>query len=174
MQETITFQENGDGRVKASPLAKKMAAEKGIALTQVSGSGDGGRIVRRDIENFVPGTETSEVAPVINIPAYIGEESFEEVAVSQMRKTIAGRLSQNKFTAPHFYLTISVDMSNAMDARKRMNENSPVKISFNDIIVKHQPWHYAGIRVNSSWLGDRSASTTMYISEWPWPSMTDW
>ncbi|HAE14835.1 MAG: pyruvate dehydrogenase complex dihydrolipoamide acetyltransferase [Chitinophagales bacterium] len=156
VQETITFQENGDGRVKASPLAKKMAAEKGIALTQVSGSGDGGRIVRRDIENFVPGTETSEVAPVINIPAYIGEESFEEVAVSQMRKTIAGRLSQSKFTAPHFYLTISVDMSNAMDARKRMNENSPVKISFNDIIVKASALalrRHPG--VNSSWLGDK-------------------
>lgn len=133
-----------------------MAAEKGIALTQVSGSGDGGRIVRRDIENFVPGTETSEVAPVINIPAYIGEESFEEVAVSQMRKTIAGRLSQSKFTAPHFYLTISVDMSNAMDARKRMNENSPVKISFNDIIVKASALalrRHPG--VNSSWLGDK-------------------
>ena len=156
VQETIAFQENGDGRVKASPLAKKMAAEKGIALTQVSGSGDGGRIVRRDIENFVPGTETSEVAPVINIPAYIGEESFEEVAVSQMRKTIAGRLSQSKFTAPHFYLTISVDMSNAMDARKRMNENSPVKISFNDIIVKASALalrRHPG--VNSSWLGDK-------------------
>lgn len=112
--------------------------------------------MRRDIENFVPGTETSEVAPVINIPAYIGEESFEEVAVSQMRKTIAGRLSQSKFTAPHFYLTISVDMSNAMDARKRMNENSPVKISFNDIIVKASALalrRHPG--VNSSWLGDK-------------------
>lgn len=151
---------SGDDRVKASPLAKKIAAEKGIPLTSLSGTGDGGRIVRRDVENFVPQADNARTADqkqvVINIPTYVGEESFEEVAVSQMRKTIAARLSQSKFTAPHFYLTISVDMDNAMAARKSMNEVAPVKISFNDMIVKACALalrqHPA---VNSSWLGDK-------------------
>lgn len=151
---------SGDDRVKASPLAKKIAAEKGIPLTSLSGTGDGGRIVRRDVENFVPQADNARTADqkqvVINIPTYVGEESFEDVAVSQMRKTIAARLSQSKFTAPHFYLTISVDMDNAMAARKSMNEVAPVKISFNDMIVKACALalrqHPA---VNSSWLGDK-------------------
>lgn len=150
----------GDDRLKASPLARKIAAEKGISLEKISGSGDGGRIVKRDVENFVPVAETTQTSVqqqvVVNIPTFVGEESFEEVAVSQMRKTIAARLSQSKFTAPHFYLTISVDMDKAMAARKSMNEVAPVKISFNDMIVKACALalrqHPA---VNSSWLGDK-------------------
>ena len=151
-----------DSRLKASPLAKKMAEEKGIDIQGVTGSGDGGRIVKRDVENFVPqkkeAVKESEQKQqvVINIPQYVGEESFEEVPVSQMRKTIAKRLSESKFTSPHFYLTISVDMDRAMEVRKSLNEIAQVKISFNDLIVKACAMslrlHPA---VNSSWLGDK-------------------
>ena len=150
-----------DGRLKASPLAKKIAAEKGIPLHQVNGSGDGGRIVRRDVENYVPAAASAETPAkekqvVINIPTFVGEESFEEVAVSQMRKTIAGRLSESKFSAPHFYLTISIDMDNAIAARKSMNEVAPVKISFNDMIVKAAALSLRQHKaVNSSWLGTK-------------------
>ena len=151
-----------DSRLKASPLAKKMAEEKGIDIQVVTGSGDGGRIVKRDVENFVPqkkeAVKESEQKQqvVINIPQYVGEESFEEVPVSQMRKTIAKRLTESKFTSPHFYLTISVDMDRAMEVRKSLNEIAQVKISFNDLIVKACAMslrlHPA---VNSSWLGDK-------------------
>ena len=151
-----------DSRLKASPLAKKMAEEKGIDIQGVTGSGDGGRIVKRDVENFVPqkkeAVKESEQKQqvVINIPQYVGEESFEEVPVSQMRKTIAKRLTESKFTSPHFYLTISVDMDRAMEVRKSLNEIAQVKISFNDLILKACAMslrlHPA---VNSSWLGDK-------------------
>ena len=151
-----------DSRLKASPLAKKMAEEKGIDIQGVTGSGDGGRIVKRDVENFVPqkkeAVKESEQKQqvVINIPQYVGEESFEEVPVSQMRKTIAKRLTESKFTSPHFYLTISVDMDRAMEVRKSLNEIAQEKISFNDLIVKACAMslrlHPA---VNSSWLGDK-------------------
>lgn len=157
--QTVVAEDQDDGRVKASPLARKIAEEKGIALNQVNGTGDGGRIVKRDVENFVPATGTTTEAAeqvVINIPAFKGEESFTEVPVSQMRKTIAARLSESKFTAPHFYLTISVDMDKAIAARKSMNEVAPVKISFNDMVVKAAALalrqHPA---VNSGWLGDK-------------------
>lgn len=158
-EEQITDAEN---RLKASPLAKKMAVEKGIDIQGVTGSGDGGRIIKRDVENFVPQKKETEKLTeqkqqvVINIPQYTGEESFEEVPVSQMRKTIAKRLSESKFTSPHFYLTISVDMERAMETRKSLNEVAQVKISFNDLIVKACAMslrlHPA---VNSSWLGDK-------------------
>ncbi len=151
-----------DGRLKASPLAKKMAEEKGIDIQGVTGSGDGGRIIKRDVENFVPEKkeaikETEQKQQVvIQIPQYVGEESFEEVPVSQMRKTIAKRLSESKFTSPHFYLTISVEMDRAMEVRKSLNEIAQVKISFNDLIVKACAMslrlHPA---VNSSWLGEK-------------------
>jgi pyruvate dehydrogenase E2 component (dihydrolipoamide acetyltransferase) len=150
---------NEDGRLKASPLARKIAEDKGIPLAQVNGTGDGGRIIRRDVEGFVPqvaANESKAEQVIVNIPTYVGEESFDEVAVSQMRKTIAGRLSESKFSAPHFYLTISVNMDNAIASRKSMNEVAPVKISFNDMIVKASALalrkHSA---VNSSWLGDK-------------------
>ncbi|WP_420387273.1 pyruvate dehydrogenase complex dihydrolipoamide acetyltransferase [Roseivirga sp.] len=155
---------SSNGRIKASPLAKKLAEEKGINLNQVQGSGDGGRIVKRDIENFVPtqqaasaaAPEAEQSAPAIELPKVVGEESFEEMRVSQMRKTIAKRLAQSKFTAPHFYLTMEINMDKAIEARKSMNEISPVKISFNDMVIKAAS---VALRkhpmVNASWLEDK-------------------
>ncbi|RZF58487.1 2-oxo acid dehydrogenase subunit E2 [Sphingobacterium corticibacterium] len=156
-----------DSRVKASPLARKIAKDKGINLNDVKGSADGGRIVKKDVENFIPKAKetTSAPAPVsaaastetktISLPQYIGEEKYTEQKVSQMRKTIARRLSESLFTAPHFYLTISVDMDNAMEARGQINTVAPVKVSFNDIVIKAVAvalkQHPA---VNSSWKGD--------------------
>jgi pyruvate dehydrogenase E2 component (dihydrolipoamide acetyltransferase) len=144
-----------DGRVKASPLAKKIAEEKGVDLTQIPGSGDNGRIIKRDVENFKGAAATSSKQSVI-LPSIVGKESYEEVTVSQMRKVIARRLSESKHTAPHFYLTMSIVMDNAIAARKAMNESSPVKISMNDIIVKAVA---ASLRknpnANASWLGDK-------------------
>lgn len=143
---------SSNGRVKASPLAKKIAEDKGINLEQVSGSGDGGRVVKRDVENFVPAAQSA--AP--SFASVSGQESYTEVAVSQMRKTIARRLAESKFTAPHFYLTVSIDMDNAMAARKMANSNEDVRISFNDMVIKAAAIalkkHPA---VNSSWLGDK-------------------
>ena len=150
------------GRIFASPLAKKLAAEKGIDLAIIKGSGDNGRIIRNDVESFTPAAvQSSTPAPVIS-PAFpaasvvTGKESFEEVPVSQMRKVIAKRLSESLFTAPHFYLTMSVDMDAAVAARTRLNEQSGVKISFNDMVVKATALALQqNPKVNSSWLGDR-------------------
>ncbi|MEC7753894.1 MAG: pyruvate dehydrogenase complex dihydrolipoamide acetyltransferase [Bacteroidota bacterium] len=151
-----------NGRIKASPLAKKMAEERGIDISLVKGSGDGGRIVKRDVENYVPSQQVqapaqeAAAAPAVQLPKVVGEESFEEMRVSQMRKTIAKRLSQSKFTAPHFYLTMEINMDKAIEARKSMNEVSPVKISFNDMVIKAAS---VALRkhpqVNSSWLEDK-------------------
>jgi len=151
-------------RLKASPLAKKIAKDKGIDLSQVSGSADGGRIIKKDIENFKPATAPAKAAEGTAAPAekaapvlaaYVGEEKYTEKPVSQMRKVIAKRLSESLFTAPHFYLTMSIDMDAAIAARGKMNEFSPVKLSFNDLVVKavavalkQHP------NVNSSWRGD--------------------
>lgn len=136
-----------DGRIKASPLAKKMAEEKGIDLSDVDGSGPDGRIVKKDIENYTP----SASAP----SASFASEESEDIRVSQMRKTIARRLSESKFTSPHFYVTVDIDMEAAMEARKGINEISDVKISFNDIIVKACS---VALRrhpsINSSWMED--------------------
>ena len=156
-----------DSRVKASPLARKIAREKGINLNDVKGSADGGRIVKKDIEGFTPSTQeieqkhaTEASAPAktekqVVIPQYIGEEKFTEKPVTQMRKTITRRLSES-FLIPHFYLTLSIDMDQAIAARNKMNEVAPVKISFNDLVLKacavalkQHP------NVNSSWLGDK-------------------
>lgn len=154
---------NGDGRIKASPLAKKLAAEKGVDISQVPGSGDSGRIVKKDVDSFVPAKKEAEkpeqaarpAQPVVPQTA-AGQVSFEDVPVSQMRKTIARRLSETMFTAPHFYLTMSIDMDSAVASRAKLNEISKVKISFNDIVLKavavalkQHP------KVNSSWLGDK-------------------
>lgn len=146
------------GRVKASPLAKKMASEKGVDISLVKGTGEGGRIVKRDVENFNPATAQVAAAPTAmatSAPA-VGQESFREEKVSQMRKVIAKRLAESKFTAPHFYLTMEINMDKAIEARKSMNEVSPVKISFNDMVIKAAA---AALRqhpkVNSSWLGDK-------------------
>ena len=165
-----------EGRILASPLAKKLAEEKGIDLRYVKGSGDNGRITKSDIDNFKPSTvdrpQTAEAQPQVVAseqkpqeaakpqpavaPAVYGQEDFEEVPVSQMRKTIARRLAESMFTAPHFYLTMSIDMDACVETRKKLNELSPVKISFNDLVLKavavalkQHP------KVNSSWLGDK-------------------
>jgi pyruvate dehydrogenase E2 component (dihydrolipoamide acetyltransferase) len=144
---------NGDDRLKASPLAKRLAAEKGIDLSMLKGSGEHGRIVKRDIEWFKPGTFVSSGAIM---PGAVTKESFDEVTVTQMRKTIARRLSESKFTAPHFYLTMDIDMDEVVKARESVNQIAAVKISFNDFVVKAAA---AALRqhpaVNSSWLGDR-------------------
>ncbi|UII32009.1 pyruvate dehydrogenase complex dihydrolipoamide acetyltransferase [Fulvivirga ulvae] len=160
-RDTKTPSTTGEGRVKASPLAKKMAEEKGYDISKIKGSGDNGRIVKRDVEEYTPATEVvqkaaEEKGTSFNIPQVVGEESYEEVNVSQMRKTIGKRLSESKFTAPHFYITMEINMDKAIEARKSMNEFSPVKISFNDIVIKAVA---AALRqhpkVNSSWLGDK-------------------
>lgn len=158
---------NANGaRIIASPLAKKIAKDKGIDLAQVAGSAEGGRIIKKDVENFTPSaapakadapaasSEKAAAAPVI--PTYVGEEKYTEKPVSQMRKVIAKRLGESLFTAPHFYLTISIDMDNAMAARTQINTVAPVKVSFNDIVIKAVAValkkHPA---VNSSWGGDK-------------------
>jgi pyruvate dehydrogenase E2 component (dihydrolipoamide acetyltransferase) len=134
-------------RVFASPLAKSMAEEKGIDLSLVAGSGDNGRIIKKDIENYVPSAAST---------AAVGVESFEDVPVSQMRKTIAKRLAESKFSAPHFYLTKEIKMDDVLAARKRMNDYTESRISINDIIVKAAAVALKSHpNINSSWLGDR-------------------
>lgn len=147
-------------RLKVSPLARKMAEDKGIDLSLVEGSGDDGRIVKRDIENYkpaasAPAASADKAAQVVELPKVVAEEGYSDVKVSQMRKTIAKRLGESKFSAPHFYLTIEIAMDRCMAARAAINEYAPVKISFNDIIIKAAA---ASLRkhpaINSSWLGD--------------------
>ncbi len=148
--ETIAPANDG-GRIKASPLAKKMAADKGLDIAAIAGSGDGGRVTKADIENYKGGSVASNTGSFA-----VGQESFEDVMVSQMRKTIARRLGESKFSAPHFYLTMEINMDRVTEARSRMNEIAPVKISMNDIIIKAAS---VALRqhpkVNSSWLGDK-------------------
>lgn len=145
--ETTSHTSGDDTRLKVSPLAKMLAKEKGINLNQVKGSGDGGRIIKKDIEEYVPSAQSNAAA---------GTESFTEVTVSQMRKTIARRLAESKFSAPHFYLTVEIDMDNAMASRKAINEVMETKVSFNDFVIKACAMalkkHPA---VNASWLGDK-------------------
>jgi len=158
-QATPTSQQS-NGRLKASPLAKKLAKDKGYDISRISGTGENGRVTRTDVENYKPGAASAakagqSTAPVV-LPQVVGKESFEEVPVSQMRKTIAKRLAESKFSAPHFYLTMEINMDKAIDARKSINEVSPVKISFNDMVIKAVA---AALRqhpdVNVSWLGDK-------------------
>jgi len=157
-------------RIFASPLAKKMAADKGIDLSSVNGSGDNGRIVKKDIENYKPSEKPAEVASTqdvsassavaatpVNLP--VGQEGSEEVKNSQMRKTIAKRLSESKFTAPHYYLTIEVDMDNAWASRLQINDLPDTKVSFNDMVVKACAMALKKHpQVNTTWNGD----TTKY------------
>ena len=149
------------GRIKASPLAKRLAADKGIDISQVSGSGDGGRIIKKDVDTFVPAPaqkpevkKAAEAKPVLPFTP-IGQESHEDIPNTQMRKTIARRLGESKFQAPHFYLTMEINMDNSITSRKAINEISPVKVSFNDMVIKACAMalrqHPA---VNSSWMGD--------------------
>jgi len=123
-----------DLRIKASPLAKKLAEEKGVDISKVKGSGEGGRIIKEDIKNFVPSDNLQ--TETIKLPQIHSSESFDEVPVSQMRKTISKRLAESKFSAPHFYLTMEINMDNCIEGRNKINETSDIKISFNDIIVK--------------------------------------
>lgn len=148
-----------DGRVKASPLAKKMASDNSIDLTSLKGTGEEGRITKKDVEMALENPTFSEHAGTsqnVISRAVVGQESFSEVKVSQMRKIIAKRLGESKFGAPHFYLTMEVNMNNAILARNSMNEVSDSKISFNDLIIKAAA---SALRqhpaVNSSWLGDK-------------------
>jgi pyruvate dehydrogenase E2 component (dihydrolipoamide acetyltransferase) len=149
----------GNERVKASPLAKKIASETGVDIRQVAGSGEGGRIVKRDIESFVPAAATASplaASSQVGGAPVLGQESFTEEKVSQMRKTIAKRLAESKYSAPHFYLTMEINMDKAIEARKSMNEFGTAKISFNDLVIKATA---AALRqnpkANSSWLGDK-------------------
>lgn len=150
-------------RIKASPLARKLAAEQGLDLRRIQGSGDNGRIVRRDLQGQAaakaPAAAEAMASPDLstwlNRPAGQGE-SFTDQPLSQMRKTIARRLTESKNAAPHFYLTMEIDMDQAVEARQRLNQNAPVKISINDLVIKAAAMalrqHPA---VNTSWLGDR-------------------
>lgn len=165
-----------DKRVKASPLAKSMAKDAGVDINQISGSGDHGRIVKRDVEAFIekqqaapqpqpaapaPQAAPAEKAAKPEAPAVApftyatGEPQYEDTPVSQMRKVIARRLGESKFSAPHFYLTLEINMDKAVSMRKSVNEIAPTKISFNDFVVKACA---AALRlhpaINSSWLGD--------------------
>ena len=146
-----------EGRIFASPLAKKIAKEKGIDLKYVQGTGEHGRITRTDLENYKPASNTSNTARAAapRNTNFIGQVSFVDTPVSQMRKTIARRLSESLFTAPHFYLTMKINMDATIAARTVVNETAPVKISFNDFIVKAVALSLKQHpKVNSSWLGD--------------------
>lgn len=161
---TAVVSADENGRVKASPLAKKIAKEKGVDLRLLQGSGDGGRIIKADIDNYTPAAAPSPTAtePAATagaaVAAFAGgtEEGYTDIPNSQMRNVIARRLGESKFSAPHFYLTMEINMDNAMAARTTLNEHSPVKISFNDMVVKAVALalrqHPA---INASWLGDK-------------------
>jgi len=167
--KTVSVADSGD-RIKASPLAKRLADEKGINLSQVEGSGDNGRIVKRDVDEFKPAAKAETAAPATSAPAPAAKPAetaapapvvpatgdFTDLPISQMRKTIARRLSDSLFTAPHFYVTMEIVMDKAMALRPQLNEVSPAKISFNDMVIKAcavaLKQHPA---VNSAWLGDK-------------------
>ncbi|WP_353197567.1 pyruvate dehydrogenase complex dihydrolipoamide acetyltransferase [Parapedobacter defluvii] len=165
-KEESQVSSSDDSRLKASPLARKIAKDKGISLSDVKGSGDGGRIIKKDVESYTPAakaeatptaakTEAPAAATTINIPQYVGEERYTEKPVTQMRKTISRRLSET-FVIPHFYLTMKIDMDSAIQARAKINEVAPVKVSFNDLVIKAAAvalkQHPA---INASWQGDK-------------------
>jgi pyruvate dehydrogenase E2 component (dihydrolipoamide acetyltransferase) len=142
------------GRIIASPLAKKIASDKEINLATVIGTGENGRIIKSDVENYVPVVTSASVS---SSTISLGEESFEETTNSQMRKTIARRLAESKFTAPHYYLMIEFDMDNAITSRKAINELPDTKVSFNDIVVKASAMALKKHpKVNSQWFDDRT------------------
>jgi len=157
VNETVAASSNG--RVIASPLAKKLASDKGIDISKVQGTGDGGRITKKDIDSYVPSaastTSAANTGGVARAFTAAGQEGHTDVQLTQMRKVIAKRLSESKFSAPHFYLTVEINMDNAITSRAAINEVSPVKVSFNDMIIKASAM---ALRlhpdVNSSWMGD--------------------
>lgn len=151
---------SSNGRVKASPLAKKLAADKGIDISKVSGSGDGGRVTKKDVDGYVPAA-TPVQTPASKAPMPVAaftaaaQEGHTDVPLTQMRRVIARRLGESMFSAPHFYLTMEINMDNAMIARTHLNELSPVKISFNDFVIKAVALSLRQHpNVNSSWMGD--------------------
>ncbi len=150
-----TISNSSDNRLKASPLAKLLAKEKGIDLNQIAGSGDGGRITKKDVDEFKGSANAVSTAVPVAKTTVSGVEGFTDTQLTSMRKTIARRLGESMFTAPHFYLTMEINMDNAMKARAQMNEFSPTKISFQDMLIKASALslkkHPA---VNSSWMGD--------------------
>lgn len=163
-----THTEESDERIKISPLAKMLASQKGISVKNIMGSGDNGRIIKRDIDNYVPAAQSAQnPIAAVNTPAptpaaasqpvatATTQESHKDIPVTQMRKIIAQRLGESMFTAPHFYLTMTINMDNAMEARKAINNVATTKVSFNDMIIKACAMalkkHPA---VNSSWMGD--------------------
>jgi pyruvate dehydrogenase E2 component (dihydrolipoamide acetyltransferase) len=167
-ENNAAVQESGvssseNGRIKASPLAKKLAADKGIDISKIQGSGDGGRIVKKDVDSYKPveaqpkeeSKKPGQAVKPVQPFEQTGKESYEDIPNTQMRKTIARRLGESKFNAPHFYLTMEINMDNAITSRLALNEVSPVKISFNDLVIKACAMalrqHPA---VNSSWMGD--------------------
>lgn len=152
---TETVSANNE-RVFASPLAKKIAQDKGISLSEIKGSGENGRVVKKDVESFVPSAKP-QVSSAVTASSSIasGVENTEEVKNSQMRKTIAKRLAESKFTAPHYYLTIEIDMENAMASRGQINSLPDTKVSFNDLVLKACAMALKKHpQVNTSWKGD--------------------
>lgn len=149
----VVASSSSDERVKASPLAKKLASDKGYDIAQIKGTGPNGRVVKVDVEGFTPAAAPAAASKAISV---MGQESFEDLKLTQMRKVIARRLSESKFSAPHFYLTMDIDMDQAIASRKSMNTMEDVKISFNDLVVKATA---VALKqhpdVNSMWLGDK-------------------
>lgn len=157
---TTAVHESGDDRVKASPLAKRLAEEKGVDISSIKGSGDNGRVIKRDIDSYAPSAVTAPAktttSPASAVVATVsGTEGYTDTPLTQMRRIIAQRLAESKFSAPHFYLRMTITMDNAMEARKAINVVSPEKVSFNDLVIKACAMalrkHPA---VNSSWMGD--------------------
>lgn len=163
MSATVDIDSIDGQRIKASPLAKSIAKEAGINLGQIQGSGEGGRIVRKDIDAVKPSETIALPVPKPLVPVQAApvqmvatESAYEDKTVSQMRKTIARRLSESKFTAPHFYLSVEIDMERAMAVREQLNQNSEVRISYNDLVIRSVA---SALKkhaiINASWLGDR-------------------
>lgn len=158
-QKVETMVETASDKLKASPLAKNIASQAGVPLDQVQGSGDHGRIIKKDVENYIVNKPAASAQGSATANISIQQPSdfkYGDVAVSQMRKTIARRLGESKFTAPHFYLTLEINMDNAVASRNAINATAPVKISFNDFVVKASA---AALRkhpaINASWFGDK-------------------
>lgn len=173
--EVAAPETSDDGRVKASPLARKMAEEEGLKISNIKGSGENGRIVKRDVEAAIESQKSAPVTapapqPAVSAPATpppppagVEGEAYEEVKLSNMRKVIARRLGESKYSAPHFYLTMAINMDKAMTIRKQLNAISPSKISFNDLVIKAASLalrqHPA---INASWLGDAIRYNKVY------------
>jgi pyruvate dehydrogenase E2 component (dihydrolipoamide acetyltransferase) len=162
-KETLTSVSASDNsRVKISPLAKKLAEEKGIDVKAIKGSGDNGRIIKKDVEEFKPSEKaatpsTQKPAETkVALPQVFGEEKYEDVSVSQFRKVVAKKVAESKYSAPHFYVTMEINMDKAITARNSINEISPVKVSFNDLVIKAAAVALRSHpKINSSWLGDK-------------------